>query len=96
MKTNIRRREFLASLAMPLVAAPVLRGMTIPRIKDVSVIATEPAGVRLVVVKVLTDQDGLYGYGCATIRRFPRTRKAFVSQCPIYVADIFNSVIVKT
>ncbi len=29
-------------------------------------ITTEPAGVRLVVVKVLTDQDGLYGYGCAT------------------------------
>jgi len=40
--------------------------MPTPKIKDVSVIATEPAGVRLVVVKVLTDQDGLYGYGCAT------------------------------
>jgi mannonate dehydratase len=36
------------------------------KIKDVSVIATEPAGVRLSVVKVTTDQDGLYGYGCAT------------------------------
>jgi len=30
------------------------------------VINTQPAGVRLTVVKVLTDQDGLYGYGCAT------------------------------
>jgi mannonate dehydratase len=40
--------------------------MPIPKIKDVSVIATEPAGVRLVVVKIVTDQDGLYGYGCAT------------------------------
>jgi mannonate dehydratase len=40
--------------------------MTIPKIKDVSVIATEPAGVRLVIVKIMTDQDGLYGYGCAT------------------------------
>ena len=29
-------------------------------------IATAPDGVRLVVVKILTDQDGLYGYGCAT------------------------------
>ena len=29
-------------------------------------IACAPAGVRLIVVKVLTDQDGLYGYGCAT------------------------------
>jgi mannonate dehydratase len=40
--------------------------MPVPKIKDVSVITTEPAGVRLVVVKVQTDQDGLYGYGCAT------------------------------
>jgi mannonate dehydratase len=47
-------------------AAPLLRGMAIPKIKDVSVITTAPAGVRLVIVKVTTDQDGLYGYGCAT------------------------------
>ena len=40
--------------------------MPTPKIKDISVICTEPAGVRLVVVKVQTDQDGLYGYGCAT------------------------------
>ena len=26
----------------------------------------QPAGVRLTVVKITTDQDGLYGYGCAT------------------------------
>jgi mannonate dehydratase len=30
------------------------------------VIATAPAGLRLTVVKILTDQDGLYGYGCGT------------------------------
>ena len=42
------------------------RGIPSPRIKDVSVIATAPAGLRLVVVKITTDQDGLYGYGCAT------------------------------
>jgi mannonate dehydratase len=40
--------------------------MPVPKIKDVSVIATQPAGVRLAVVKITTDQDGLYGYGCAT------------------------------
>ncbi|MBV8828364.1 MAG: starvation-sensing protein RspA, partial [Acidobacteriaceae bacterium] len=40
--------------------------MPVPKIKNVSVIATEPAGVRLVVVKIQTDQDGLYGYGCGT------------------------------
>src|SRR5712671_1486762 len=42
------------------------RGMKSPIIKDVSVIATAPAGLRLCVVKITTDQDGLYGYGCAT------------------------------
>jgi mannonate dehydratase len=60
------RREFLTSSLVPLGVAPLLRGMPVPRIKDVSVIATEPAGVRLTVVKIQTDQDGLYGYGCAT------------------------------
>ena len=40
--------------------------MPSPKIKDVSVIATAPAGSRLSVVKITTDQDGLYGYGCAT------------------------------
>lgn len=42
------------------------RGMPSPKIKDVTVIATAPAGLRLTVVKITTDQDGLYGYGCAT------------------------------
>ena len=41
-------------------------GMKSPVIKDVSVIATAPAGLRLCVVKITTDQDGLYGFGCAT------------------------------
>ena len=43
-----------------------MRGLPSPIIKDIKVITTQPSGVRLVVVKVLTDQDGLYGYGCAT------------------------------
>ena len=76
----MRRRNLLKSLGGGAVAALVAkkeaaaqekvaqaaRGMKSPVIKDVSVIACAPAGVRLVVVKVTTDQDGLYGYGCAT------------------------------
>ncbi len=46
--------------------ARATRTLPSPIIKDVQVIATAPAGLRLVVVKILTDQDGLYGYGCAT------------------------------
>src|ERR1700733_14374688 len=58
----MRRREFLALAA----GAATLKGLPSPKIKDISVIATAPAGLRLVVVKITTDQDGLYGYGCAT------------------------------
>src|ERR1700686_5285128 len=47
-------------------AARAARGLPIPKIKDISVIECQPAGVRLTVVKITTDQDGLYGYGCAT------------------------------
>jgi mannonate dehydratase len=43
-----------------------LRAVPSPKITDVRAIATAPRGLRLVVVKVTTDQDGLYGYGCAT------------------------------
>src|SRR6185312_17548590 len=75
----IPRRQFLASLAATgtLAVAPrftsaqeqaarATRAMPIPRIKDISVIECQPQGVRLTVVKITTDQDGLYGYGCAT------------------------------
>jgi mannonate dehydratase len=53
-------------LAAQQTAERATRGMPSPKIKDVSVIATAPAGSRLCVVKIVTDQDGLYGYGCAT------------------------------
>ena len=46
--------------------AKATRAAPSPKIKDVSVIATAPAGLRLAIVKITTDQDGLYGYGCAT------------------------------
>ena len=47
-------------------AARATSGLPAPKIKDVQVIATAPGWLRLVVVKILTDQDGLYGYGCGT------------------------------
>ena len=77
---SIQRRELLKSITAAGVlgltaprllqaqeqAARATRGMPAPRIKDISVIECQPAGVRLTVVKITTDQDGLYGYGCAT------------------------------
>jgi mannonate dehydratase len=57
--------------------ARATRGTPSPKIKDVQVIAMQipasrpaaiarPGSVRLSVVKIITDQDGLYGYGCST------------------------------
>jgi mannonate dehydratase len=46
--------------------AKATRGMPSPKIRDIKVITCAPAGVRLIVVKIITDQPGLYGYGCAT------------------------------
>lgn len=58
----ISKRELAAQDSI----AKATRGMPSPKIKDIKVIATAPVGLRLVVVKVITDQDGLYGYGCGT------------------------------
>src|ERR1051326_9171433 len=77
----MRRRElFGAAMASGAVAAMLstkeagaqeasaraARGMPMPKIKDIQVIECAPKGSRLDVVKIVTDQDGLYGYGCAT------------------------------
>ena len=35
-------------------------------ITDVKTILTQPAGSRLIVVKIITSEPGLYGVGCAT------------------------------
>jgi len=76
----VKRRDLLRSIGITGVLgfasargqraqetlARATRGLPTPKIKDISVIEVQPAGTRLTVVKVTTDQDGLYGYGCAT------------------------------
>ncbi len=42
-----------------------------PCIRDVRVILTAPEGIRLVIVKVETDEPELYGLGCATFTQRP-------------------------
>ena len=41
-------------------------------ITDVRAILTAPAGIRLVVVRIDTNQPGLYGLGCATFTQRAR------------------------
>lgn len=54
------------------------RGMPAPKIQDVSVIEVGGGGTNdSMVVKVTTDQAGLYGYGCAT-NTFPGGRTKLV------------------
>ena len=51
--------------------AEARRGAPSPKIADVKAILTQPGGDHLVIVKVVTDQPGLYGIGCATHRERP-------------------------
>src|SRR5258708_37593452 len=62
----MHRRDLLRLMSVGTASLAVARGLPSPKIKDISVIACAPAGQRLSVVKITTDQDGLYGYGCAT------------------------------
>ena len=45
------------------------KGLPPLKITNVKAIATQPYGTELVVVKVETDEPGLYGVGCATFRQ---------------------------
>ncbi|HEU0123219.1 MAG TPA: enolase C-terminal domain-like protein [Bryobacteraceae bacterium] len=57
------RRKALQVLAAAPFAAYAGR---MPAIRDIRVIATAPAGLRLSIVRIQTDVDGLHGYGCGT------------------------------
>ena len=69
--------EALAQAPAPTVP-PAPKGLPPIRIKDIQTILTAPNRIRLVVVKVVTDQPGLYGWGCATF-----TQRALVVKTAI-------------
>src|SRR5207237_7151896 len=75
------------------------------KITDVKTSLTAPAGIRLVVVKVLTSEPGLYGLRCATFTQrarvvetaIDRYLKPFVlGKDPLQIEDIYQSSFVSS
>jgi mannonate dehydratase len=70
------------------------------KIIDVKTILTAPANIRLVVVKVMTNEPGLYGLGCATFTQRARTVETAVDRYlkpfllgkdPLNIDDVWQS-----
>jgi mannonate dehydratase len=106
----MNRRELLAGAAgLPWLLpnnlaraadAPAAKGAPIT-ITDVKTILTAPAGIRLVVVKVITSEPGLYGLGCATFTQRARAvetaidkylRPFLIGKNPLAIEDTWQSV----
>src|SRR5687767_1617868 len=91
----------LVGAAGLLQAAPQApRGLGKLRITDVKTILTAPANIRLVVVKVMTSEPGLYGLVCATFTQRARTvetavdkylKPFLIGKNPLNVEDIYQS-----
>jgi mannonate dehydratase len=88
-------------------AAPPADGRKLPPLKitDVKTILTAPAGIRLVVVKLLTNEPGLYGLGCATFTQRARVVETAIDKClkpfligkdPLQVEDLWQSCFVSS
>jgi mannonate dehydratase len=75
------------------------------KITDIKTILTAPANIRLVVVKVLTNEPGLYGLGCATFTQRARVvetavdkylRPFLIGKDPLKIEDIYQSSFVSS
>ncbi len=115
----MHRRDWLkwgtlgaGALGLPLWAAGRLgsaaetpRKLPPLKITDVKTVLTAPAGIRLVVVKVLTSEPGLYGLGCATFTQRARTvetavdrylKPFLIGKDPLHIQDIWQSAFVSS
>src|SRR5262245_30497643 len=91
--------------APPAVAPmPAAKGDAI-KITDVKTFVTAPAGIRLVVVKVVTSEPGLHGLGCATFTQRARVvetavdkylRPFLIGKNPLAIEDLWQSSFVSS
>ncbi len=88
-------------LAAPLPQETAARrGLPPLKITDIKTFLTAPNGIRLVVVKVLTSEPGLYGIGCATFTQRAKAvvtaadeflRPFLIGKDPDHIEDIWQS-----
>jgi mannonate dehydratase len=104
----MHRRDWLKQAAaagaagLPAAAAPKPSGL---KITDVRTVLTAPAGIRLVVVQVMTSEPGLYGLGCATFTQRARVvqtavdkylRPFLLDKDPTQIEDVWQSSFVSS
>jgi mannonate dehydratase len=117
-ENTMHRRQWLtwAALGAGVAASPNLAPAAEPdgvlaqklsglKITDIKTILTAPAGIRLVVVKVLTNEPGLYGLGCATFTQRARAvetavqhylRPFLLGKDPLRIEDVWQSSFVSS
>lgn len=99
-------------LAAPLgssqqTSPPAVADKKLPALKitDVKTILTQPSSSRLVVVKVLTSEPGLYGLGCATFTQRARVvetalekflKPFLIGKDPLQIEDVWQSCFVSS
>src|SRR5438105_9399043 len=80
-------------------------GLPSLKITDIKTILTAPARIRLVVVKVMTSEPGLYGLGCATFTQRARVVETAIERYlkpflmgkdPLLIEDIYQSSFVSS
>jgi mannonate dehydratase len=96
-----------ARAAAPEEARPAAAGKKLNPLKitEVKTILTAPGRIRLVIVKVLTSEPGLYGLGCATFTQRPHVvetavqrylRPFLIGKDPSQIEDIYQSSFVSS
>src|ERR1700759_2155898 len=101
----LRRQALGADDRPTTIAEEAARGTPALRITDVKTFLTAPAKIRLVVVKVMTNEPGLYGLGCATFTQRARAvetaidkflRPFLIGKDPLRIDDIWQSSFVSS